>query len=148
MEWTIVTNKLLLVLLGKVWELLIAPAFYYAALWMCDTWPDLHKHIVCSLFKADMQASKPVLFYTGNKICINTVKKQGMQSASSLYPLAATFEKRLDCYTHSSLEDSSTQSWFVRPVNPTKLHQRWTMFIAAPSFTHADSSAKSCCMKK
>lgn len=71
-----------------------------------------------------------------------------MRSASSLYPLAATFQKRLDYYTHSSLEDSSTQSWFVTPVNPTKPHQRWTMFIAALSFTHAAVLSKELLLEK
>lgn len=91
-------------LVWQVWKLLIAPAFYYAALWVFDTCPNLHKHILFS-FSLSKQTRKPVLFYTGNKISINTVKKQGMQSASSLYPLAATFRKGLDSYTHRALED-------------------------------------------
>lgn len=103
---------------------------------------------LCVLFYKSKHASKPVLFYTGSKICINTVKTQGTQSASSLVPMAATFPKKLDSYTHRSLEDSSALSWFVRPVNPTKPPQRWAMFIAAPSSLMQMSSAKNCCMEK
>lgn len=70
-----------------------------------------------------------------------------MQSASSLCPMAATFQKKLDSYIHRSLEDSSALSWFVRPVNPTKPPQRWALFTAASSLMQM-SSAKNCCMRK
>lgn len=103
--WATVINKSLLLLVWQVRKLVIAPAFYYAALCECLT-----RALICtrttfvsSFFSPDKQVI--LLCSIQEKICSHPLKTWGMQCAASICSLTAVFQKGLGYQICRCLEE-------------------------------------------